>query len=195
MIKGGENMKEEQVIQLLRHYRHDWLNELQLIMGYVQMGKLDKAQEKIKQAVAHAEVDRKIQSIPMPKTALWITKFGWCYTNLELTYEIEVKQTVNACDQSTVRHLEEAMDCILSGSMKTNLYHGTIRLQQKEQSQLQIVLEITGEFQNLSKVKQQLEQLDLLMDIKLKTTNHVQQTVYVAWVENGKGDNDVCRSG
>lgn len=32
-------MKADDVLEIIRHYRHDLLNELQLVHGYLSMGK------------------------------------------------------------------------------------------------------------------------------------------------------------
>ncbi|WP_315116916.1 Spo0B domain-containing protein [uncultured Clostridium sp.] len=45
----------EKTIELLRKQRHDFMNDLQIIYGYLQMGKEDKARESIKKLSIHNE--------------------------------------------------------------------------------------------------------------------------------------------
>ncbi|CQR46976.1 Sporulation initiation phosphotransferase B [Paraliobacillus sp. PM-2] len=179
-------MKEEEVIKLLRYYRHDWMNDLQIIMGYAQMGKLDKVQEKIDLAVTQAEEDRKLQSIPLPKTALQLLQLKWYYQNFQINYWISVDNNICIDDQKIAFQLDQLMNYFVDHSMKTTLYRGTIKLHQKKENQLQVIFFITGEFQNIESLLKKITDIDQSMEIQYETeaSSHKDQEMHLMWTVN-----------
>ncbi|MBU5483555.1 Spo0B domain-containing protein [Clostridium sp. MSJ-11] len=53
----------EKTIELLRKQRHDFMNDLQIIYGYLQMGREDRAREAIKKLSMHNENISEIYSL------------------------------------------------------------------------------------------------------------------------------------
>ncbi len=179
---GGVQMNEEEVIQLLRHYRHDWMNELQLIMGYAQMGNIEKVQEKVNQAVEHAALDRKLQSIPLPKTALWIMQFNWEFANFRMTHDVKVNQTITVDDQTVVDQLKQLMTYLVEHSLKMSLYHVTLVLRETDQHQLEILLRLDGEIENERTLIEKLKTMNPSMQVNSKTNQQENHDLDLTWL-------------
>lgn len=72
-------MSEElsQALGLLRGQRHSFLNHLQVISGWLQLGKSDRAAQYITRAVAHLEAEgQALQRIDSPEVALFLIETG-----------------------------------------------------------------------------------------------------------------------
>ncbi|GGM27392.1 sporulation initiation phosphotransferase B [Paraliobacillus quinghaiensis] len=176
------NIEEEDVVTLLRHYRHDWMNELQLIMGYAQMGKLDTVQKKIQQSVEKAESDRKLQNLPLPKTVIWVMQFNFRFDNFRLKYNIDANEKLAIDDQRLYDQLERIMEIFTSFGMKTEMYHGTMNIQQLNQQQLKVQLSFSGIIERSKELKNQIEHSDELIDVDIQQSQHDHEIYTVTWI-------------
>ncbi|WP_170138766.1 Spo0B domain-containing protein [Oceanobacillus chungangensis] len=86
-------MEEKEVVEVLQFYRHDVMNDLQIISGYISMGKLEKVEKKFGELFSFYEEERKLMSIKAPKFILWLIRFNNLYNNFRLTYNIQVENT------------------------------------------------------------------------------------------------------
>ncbi|GEL09233.1 Spo0B domain-containing protein [Salisediminibacterium halotolerans] len=69
--------EERDPINLLRHYRHDWLNRLQLISGYIDIGDVSKAREVINETINAAQNESKLSNLNIPGFAEDVLTFNW----------------------------------------------------------------------------------------------------------------------
>ncbi|WP_112181480.1 Spo0B domain-containing protein [Paraliobacillus zengyii] len=175
-------MKDEDVVDLLRHYRHDWMNELQLIMGYAQMGKLDKVQKKIEDSVERAVSERSLQNMPLPKTVLWLTQFNWRFDNFQLTNTINISEALTVNDFELYDRLERIMVHFTKYCMKTEMYHGTINVQQLNNEQLKIQLTFSGIFEKSHELKNKIEHSDELLNVEIEKSQHDHEIFTVTWI-------------
>lgn len=170
-------MKDEEVVDLLRHYRHDWMNELQVIMGYAQMGKIEKVQQKIEQSVENARLERELQSMSLPRTVLWLTRFKWRFDNYQLIIKLDLSEPLTVDDRQLSEQLEIIMALFNTYSMKTEMYHGTIRLQR-----LKIQLSFSGIFEKSHELKNKIEHSDELLDVEVEQSQHGHEICTVTWI-------------
>lgn len=173
-------MKEEEAVDLLRYYRHDWLNDLQVIMGYAQMGKLAKVEEKIANAVTRMDADQKLQSIPFPKTVIAIMQFYWNSEQFRLTPKVDSKITIALDDTKLANQINQIFTAFSEHAMNLVLYHGTIRIQEMNQVQLEITFEFSERFEQLEELKVKLAAIDTKIDI----SNHEAESIRITWVAN-----------
>ena len=78
-------MDEELAIQIIQRYRHDVLNHLQLVSGYLTIQKPEKAEEKVNEWIQMIEDERKLTNLDTPKFTLWIFQYSDLYKNFSLT--------------------------------------------------------------------------------------------------------------
>lgn len=80
--------KEWDIVEVLRHSRHDWLNRLQLIKGNLDLNRIDRAKAYINEIVIEAQHETKLCNIGMPLFASLILKTNWEKHSFQLEYEV-----------------------------------------------------------------------------------------------------------
>lgn len=81
-------MNAEEIVELLQHRRHDLVNEMQVIHGYVSMNMLDKAQGKIDEFFGKTEQERKLYMLQAPSFTVCMERFRMYKEIFTLTYDI-----------------------------------------------------------------------------------------------------------
>jgi len=84
-------MEENDVLNILKLYRHDIMNQMQLVQGYLSMGATEKVAEKVHDITAAFHEERKLMALEAPKFALWLIQFNSLYDNIRITYEIHIE--------------------------------------------------------------------------------------------------------
>nr|WP_263325573.1 sporulation initiation phosphotransferase B [Neobacillus sp. Marseille-Q6967] len=80
--------KEWDIIEVLRHSRHDWLNRLQLIKGNLDLNRIDRAKEYINEIVIEAQHETKLSNFSMPMFVRLLLKTNWEKHAFLLEYEV-----------------------------------------------------------------------------------------------------------
>ncbi|KAB8134738.1 hypothetical protein F9U64_11420 [Gracilibacillus oryzae] len=167
-------MQEKEVIELLRHYRHDNLNDLQLVMGYLQLGKQEKAQAKINEIIAKANNERQLDRLQLPETMLWLYKKNWFSENLSLEYRIEISdETASFSDNSLKQKLEKIFAELADFQQEFQYYHAILLFGK----QLQLTIE--GEWRDQEALLKQLEKHQFLDIIQMNEDKQLQ----IKWTE------------
>lgn len=98
----GEGIVESKdVIQLLRLQRHDLMNDLQIVHGYLSMDKTEKVKKKVNEIIEAFNRERKLMNINCPEFALLLIQSKWHYNNVQITYDIHTeKSNLQAFDES-----------------------------------------------------------------------------------------------
>ena len=66
----GDSVSAKEVIELMRVQKHDFLNYLQIISGYLQLGKIDKAQHYLQKALREISVSGTVMSLADPALSM-----------------------------------------------------------------------------------------------------------------------------
>ncbi|MBB6451910.1 stage 0 sporulation protein B (sporulation initiation phosphotransferase) [Salirhabdus euzebyi] len=126
-------MKEEEVMHLLSHYRHDLLNDIQLIHGYASMGNLDKIKEKVKNVIDHFNQERLLTNLNCPHFMIWVLTFHTKYNQFKLTYQVEMgMSSLTSSDLSIYTTSEEMMDLLHKHISKDRIYNGELLIGEEE---------------------------------------------------------------
>jgi stage 0 sporulation protein B (sporulation initiation phosphotransferase) len=80
--------KEWDIVEVLRHARHDWLNRLQLIKGNLDLNRFDRAKEVIDEIVIEAQHESKLSNLNCPLFASLLLKSNWEGHSFQLEYEV-----------------------------------------------------------------------------------------------------------
>ncbi|MEZ0480578.1 Spo0B domain-containing protein [Planococcus sp. SSTMD024] len=86
------------VAQSLRHARHDFLNELQMIKLNLDLGRTDRAQALIRTYAEAAMHQSRLSALSMPETEEWLLTAGWRFPELRLTMFCEAKRAPHKLD-------------------------------------------------------------------------------------------------
>ncbi|MFS0672933.1 Spo0B domain-containing protein [Ornithinibacillus sp. 179-J 7C1 HS] len=84
-------MDIKDVIHLLRLQRHDLMNDLQIVHGYLSMGKNDKVKNKINKIIEEFNRERLLMNINCPNFALWLIQVNLQHNHIQFTYDIHTK--------------------------------------------------------------------------------------------------------
>ncbi|WP_082423149.1 Spo0B domain-containing protein [Paenibacillus dakarensis] len=88
MRKINQRSLEQRAIQTLNHHRHDWMNELQILYGYIQLGKLDKSVQCVERIKEHMLQDSKISKLGIPSLVFYLQSYRTLNTGLQLDVDV-----------------------------------------------------------------------------------------------------------
>lgn len=90
----GEKMlcNKQTLLDFIKKYRHDWLNEIQIVKGYLTLGKVDDAQKHMEQIIFKALDESRISQIGDPDLAYELITYNWRQDMVKLHYEIELEE-------------------------------------------------------------------------------------------------------
>ncbi|SDN46695.1 Spo0B domain-containing protein [Alkalicoccus daliensis] len=67
----------QNIVQALSHYRHDFLNDIQLIKSYLALGKLETVDAVLEKIIYRAEQESRLSSLHMPAFAEKLLTYNW----------------------------------------------------------------------------------------------------------------------
>ncbi len=96
----------------LGHHRHDWMNDLQILYGYIQLGKYDKLAgcvERIKEGMV---ADSKISRLGIPSLVFYLHSFREMNGSVQL--EVCVQEDLQLGNLLTAEDAEQFTEAIIS---------------------------------------------------------------------------------
>ncbi|PFP25573.1 sporulation protein [Bacillus sp. AFS073361] len=91
--------KDWDIVEVLRHARHDWLNRLQLIKGNLDLNRIDRAKEVIDEIIIETQHESKLSNLKMPLFASLLLKSNWENPSFKLEYEVLHDQKVDQINE------------------------------------------------------------------------------------------------
>lgn len=105
--KQREAVNQRQIIELISHYRHDWLNDLQLLFGYISLKKYDNLEGCMDKIRTKALQESSLAKLGIPSLVAFFISFRLYYNALAL--ELEMEEDINLAslplDQEKVSRL------------------------------------------------------------------------------------------
>jgi stage 0 sporulation protein B (sporulation initiation phosphotransferase) len=80
--------KDWDIVKVLRHSRHDWLNRLQLIKGNLDLNRIDRARAVIDEIVIETQNEAKLSNLHLPLFASLLLKSNWENPSFKIEYEV-----------------------------------------------------------------------------------------------------------
>lgn len=103
------------IIKTLQHARHDWMNHIQVIKGYIALGKIEEAERVIEQAVMQAKQEAHLCNLSLPELATMLIIFNWEAHAFQLEYEVlDMSVRTEADDKDLVKWMSELFSLIES---------------------------------------------------------------------------------
>ncbi|MDQ0090870.1 polyhydroxyalkanoate synthesis regulator phasin [Paenibacillus anaericanus] len=97
-------------ISTLSHHRHDWMNDLQILYGYIQLGKIDKLTNCVERIKERMAVESKISGLGMPSLVFYLQSFREMNGSVQLEVDIEDDMNLsNLLSKDDARKLAEAI--------------------------------------------------------------------------------------
>ncbi|WP_085991791.1 Spo0B domain-containing protein [Oceanobacillus senegalensis] len=128
-------MVEIEVVRLLQHYRHDLMNRLQLVQGYLSMGKTEKAASKMNELFSYLNEERKLIGLEAPNFILWLIQFNHSYKNFRMAYTIHIEnESLHEYDQILLSKSKYIMNYLEETCNPSELYYIDFVLQENNES-------------------------------------------------------------
>ncbi|QHS22896.1 hypothetical protein GWK91_08035 [Virgibacillus sp. MSP4-1] len=160
-------MKDEEIVDMIRHYRHDLLNHLQLIQGYAQMDKLDKVKEKTTELLDDLLLERKLSNLNGPTFTIWMMKFNSTYDSFRLSYEIDLDHAdFSSIDRTLTNHCEEIIKELHKHILDEQIYNGKLSIY-KQNDSVRMMIGFEGEFLNHQELKSSLVDKTFIQDVDM----------------------------
>lgn len=135
-----EQRLQQAAIRTLGHHRHDWMNELQVLYGYIQLGKPDKSiqcVERIKESIA---LDSRIAKLGIPSLVFYLQSYRTYSTSLDLV--IQVEEGLQLSDKLTPETGEELTSMVMQ-TVRAYQYSG--RAAQGDSGRLELDFRQSGD--------------------------------------------------
>ncbi|TCP32248.1 stage 0 sporulation protein B (sporulation initiation phosphotransferase) [Scopulibacillus darangshiensis] len=81
-------ISETELIHLIRNARHEWLNELQVIKGYLTLNQLDNAEGIIEGLIMKSRNEAKLSNQDIPLLSALVLTFNWYQHTFKLDLEV-----------------------------------------------------------------------------------------------------------
>lgn len=114
LAEERETEAYDRFIRLLNHYRHDWMNEIQVLFGYVKLKKYDKLEDLMEKIRHKVQREGYIAKLGIPELTVYL-----------LAYQAEVKEiALDVAIEREIRFNELPLDAgrvveIVTGIMET----------------------------------------------------------------------------
>ncbi len=93
--------------EALKFARHDFLNELQLVLLYIDLDKLPEAKQKILEATDRMREVALLERLGLPAVETWLTTFDWLYGSFSKSMTCTIASGIReAEDAEVVTYLE-----------------------------------------------------------------------------------------
>ncbi len=167
-------MESHEVLHILRHKRHDWMNQIQLVQGYASMGKMERVKEHLRQIVDQAEHERRLLNCKADNFSLWLFTFNWSYNQYQLTYLLDEDIDLSSHDKQLAAYAKKIVSTLDEHSINDELYEGILHIY-KSNELISLNWSWVGEFNRKQELAEKLESfgvtdIDNPQEVKLNCT-------------------------
>ncbi|MFA1822551.1 Spo0B domain-containing protein [Virgibacillus oceani] len=105
-------MEDSDVVKLLQHYRHDLMNHLQIVNGYMNLKRPEKAEEKIKETMEYYHEERKLMHVMPPQFILWVMQVNIMFDHIKLEYQILTEKKLHHVEHDLSARCEKVISAV-----------------------------------------------------------------------------------
>lgn len=154
--------KSIDVVRLLSHTRHDWLNRIQLIKGYTQLGDTEKVNEYIDFIVQEARKETHVSNLLCEQFVSFILTYNWNQHPFVLEYEVEGEvRDIPIFDEELYQFATlffKEIDCRIS-SFETSQMTITIQLTEED---VRFYFDFFGKLTSIEELEKWLKEQEVL---------------------------------
>jgi len=110
--------KEWNTVEVLRHARHDWLNQMQLIKGNLDLNKLDRVREIINEIVIEAQNESKLSNLNSPQFATLLLITRWENYSFEFEFQVIDELKCGSIDDAELEKFTKQIFVLLNESVQ-----------------------------------------------------------------------------
>ncbi|MGI2326478.1 Spo0B domain-containing protein [Planococcus sp. YIM B11945] len=134
--------------QSLRHARHDFLNELQLINMNLDLGRIEQAQAIIRSHAEAAVQLSRLSALKLPKTEEWLLVSKWRFPELHFELACDARKAPVQRDAEMAEALEAVVQLLIK-QMDPWEKHQSQLMVSADSSWFKIELEVDGKWPDM----------------------------------------------
>jgi len=127
-------MDEKETVGLIQKYRHDLMNRLQIVSGYLSMGKADKAKQNLDDVIKFYEEERKLMRLNADAFMIWVLQFQDKYPSFALSYRIDLLESMEKSidAQKLLSACEELLAVLSEAAEEYHVHELFLYMKEKE---------------------------------------------------------------
>ncbi|MTT32420.1 sporulation protein [Terrilactibacillus sp. BCM23-1] len=155
-------INEKKLIDYFRHMRHDWLNDVQLIKGYLSLENYHEVDRIIDQIITKAKNESKLSNLQVPILTTYIMTYNWLDHHLHLSFQVigrndndlskydrkmvqVIKKTLRQFDKHVLKYKDNRMFLTFDVSQKKPI----------------IIFDFTGEIENVKVIENSIHSSEM----------------------------------
>ncbi|MEC2072098.1 sporulation initiation phosphotransferase B [Alkalihalophilus marmarensis] len=168
--------KQWELIDALRHTRHDWLNVIQLIKGNLALKRYDRIEQIIEEVTAQSLNESKLSVMDTPDVAAFLLTYNWECSKMKIDVDVigEI-QSLKANEDKLYRTCQtiiNQMAELSSSSSENHLLITFLFTHNKEESGNHNNCQLTFDYQGILQMNKEewhqiLKSLELEVDVKV----------------------------
>ncbi|WP_058302202.1 Spo0B domain-containing protein [Gorillibacterium timonense] len=110
---ANQGKQDSRLLRILSIYRHDWMNHIQVLMGYIQLGKYERLADYVDKINGQVFQESYLVKMGVPELAVYYYNFRADKRSLELEFEIEQEISLSrlpAEGRKAVRFIRETVE-------------------------------------------------------------------------------------
>ena len=145
--------KEWNVIDVMRHSRHDWLNKIQLIKGNLELNKIDRAKAIIEEIIIESQSEAMLSQLNMPLFSELLLTGNWNGYSFKIEYELlgsgdagpELDKSLTHWTKELFLNIESVIEPFLESTLTISIF--------KEAKNIRFLYELQGNITSEEKIK------------------------------------------
>ncbi|WP_252502842.1 Spo0B domain-containing protein [Sporosarcina sp. Marseille-Q4943] len=97
----------------LKFARHDFLNELQLMLLYMDLGKMPEARRTLLEATERMRHVSMLEKLRLPRTEIWLSTFEWRHTAFSKRLQSNIIAGTRTANDDAVADYLEKLICVV----------------------------------------------------------------------------------
>ncbi|WP_438311160.1 Spo0B domain-containing protein [Sporosarcina sp. FA9] len=91
------------VVEVLEFSRHDFLNELQLVLMYIDLGKMPESKQAVLKVSNKIKQLSTLSKLGLPATVNWLNTFSWIYPFFQASYSSSIESGIRRVNDIELR--------------------------------------------------------------------------------------------
>ena len=147
------------IIRALQHARHDWMNHIQLIKGYIALGRTEEAERVIEQAVMQAKQEAHLCNLSLPEFSKMLITFNWEAHAFQLEYEVLDMNIRTGTDDHYLASWMSSLFSLIENNIETYAAnHLYLSMEEAEQG-IRFFFEFSGIITNAEVLTKELKEI------------------------------------
>lgn len=144
--------KDWSTIDVLRHARHDWLNQLQLIKANLSLNRVERANEIIEEIIVSSRHESNLMNLKVPQLAEYLITFNWLKHPIVLITEVTGQARDLSGAESDLLNSCESLFTILNQAVNPLAENKLVLTINNDQDSTMFMFRLTGSIHSVEDV-------------------------------------------